>query len=91
MGYFADCLNYFGLINFVIRWFELIFSVLGLSFKRFILIQKVLVLGGVVPYEKIRDTSNSILTSSYNGIYVTAGATRFTIFAVKAFFWNDFD
>jgi len=34
-----------------------------------------------VPLEKIGDTSNFSLASLYNGIYVTAGATRFTVFA----------
>lgn len=35
--------------------------------------------------EKIGDTSNFSLTSVYNGIYTTAPATRFTVFAVKSF------
>jgi hypothetical protein len=43
----------------------------------------VLVLGGVVPYEKIGDTDDLGLVT-YNGIYATASATRFTIFAVSS-------
>ena len=30
MGYFGDCIKYFGLANLLIRFAELIFSVLGL-------------------------------------------------------------
>ena len=44
------------------------------------MVNVVLVLGGVIPYEKIRNTSGVVLTN--NGIYTTSGAVRFTIFAV---------
>jgi len=39
------------------------------------------VFGGVLPLEKIGDTSDLSLVN-YSGIYITAGATRFTVFAV---------
>lgn len=52
---------------------------------------KVLVLGGVVPLEKIGNTSNFSFTTLYNGIYTTAPATRYTIFAVNRLCWNRFD
>jgi hypothetical protein len=42
----------------------------------------VLVLGGVLALEKIGDTADLSLAETYNGIYNTAWATRFTIFAV---------
>ena len=74
------CLKKFGIINFIIRWFQLIFSVLGMC-PSDVYLTTVLVLGGVVPWQKIGHTSNTVLP--YSGIYTTAGATRFTIFAVR--------
>jgi hypothetical protein len=86
MEYLSTCLKKFGLVNFITRWLELIFSVLGISsYRTSDHLIKVLVLGGVVPYEKLTGF-NSPALQQYSGIYDNAGATRFTIFAVITYY-----
>jgi len=82
MGYFGDCFKYFGIANFSVRWMELVSSVLGITLGIPGYWHQVLVLGGVLALEKIGDTADLSLAETYNGIYNTAWATRFTVFAV---------
>ena len=82
MGYFGDRMKYFGAANWVIRWVELVFSIIVFPSLFSLNLISVLVLGGILPLEKIGDTSDLALSDLYNGIYTTSPATRFTVFAV---------
>jgi len=84
MGYFGDRMKYFGAANWVTRWLELMFSIIGFPSLFSLNLMSVLVLGGILPLEKIGDTADLALNDQYNGIYTTSPATRFTVFAVPS-------